>query len=87
MLNVTTAAAQKLHAIIQDASPSDGECFRIQATPEGLDFTLDLERPGDTAITHGGAKVLVLESKIADALRGRTLELTDTEEGPAFALS
>jgi Fe-S cluster assembly iron-binding protein IscA len=85
MLTVTETAGQHLSQILEQAP---GEAVvRFIPQENGLAMQLDNVRPGDTTFEHEEKPVLAMDTRVAEALDGRTLDVQSTEEGPRLALS
>jgi len=84
MLTVTDAAGEHLVRMLTVAS--EGTAIRLVASGKDLKVQLDSAKPGDATFDHKGARVLVLDEQAAGLLAGKTLDVTETNEGPRLAL-
>jgi len=84
MLTVTETAATRLHEMLQEAKAPEGRVLRLQREGASFEFTLDQEKPGDNKVSHAGATVLVYDEHVAQLLSGKTIDLEQTEKGPAL---
>lgn len=85
MIRVTDAAAARLHEMA-DSAPK-GCTLRLATEGERLNLKWDQRKPGDAAVSHEDATVLILDEEISGALDGRTLDVKQTENGPALMLT
>ncbi len=85
MLTVTDAAAARLHEMAE-CGP-EGKTLRLEQEGTRLGFVWDEKKPGDKAIAHDGATVLVCDEQTAGKLSGRTMDVKQTAEGPALMLT
>lgn len=85
MLSVTDTAAARLHQMA-DAGP-EGKTLRLANEGERLEFQWDEQKPGDKTVAHEGTTVLVYNEQIAGLLQGRTMDVKQTEKGPALTLT
>jgi hypothetical protein len=61
--------------------------LRLIATEEGgYGLHIDVESPGDKAVSYKGRKVLVIDGNLADNLEGTILDTEITYEGVELAL-
>lgn len=81
MLNVTDNAAALLHESLDASKAEESQVLRLTRAAEGLALTLDEEREGDQVVEHDDCKVLVIESQIAEAMHGATMDAVETPEG------
>jgi Fe-S cluster assembly iron-binding protein IscA len=85
VIAVTDAAAARLHEMAE-AGP-EGKTLRLDKEGARLEFKWDEEKPGDKAVSHAETTVLVYDEHIAGLLSGRTLDVKQTEKGPALTLT
>jgi Fe-S cluster assembly iron-binding protein IscA len=85
VIAVTDAAAARLHEMT-DAGP-EGKKLRLGKEGARLEFKWDDEKPGDQTVSHDETTVLVYDEHIAGLLSGRTLDVKQTENGPALMLT
>lgn len=86
MFVVTTKARIRLSQKLDRRQADSTQTFRFAARPGGWRLRLDRPRPADTAITHDGQTVLVLDEAVWDAMKSRSLDVIDTESGPRLRL-
>jgi Fe-S cluster assembly iron-binding protein IscA len=85
MLNVTDAAAARLHEMA--ASGPEGKMLRLEKEGTHLEFQWDTKKPGDTTIAHEGTTVLVFSKNVDRLLRNKTMNVRQTESGEALTLT
>jgi len=85
VLAVTAAAAARLHEMAEGGP--EGKTLRLEKEGARLEFKWDEEKPGDKAVSHDGTTVLVYGEYIAGLLSGRTMDVKQTEKGPALMLT
>jgi len=84
MLNVTERAKQTLARLKATAESSDDTeaglrlLFGAGTTEFGLQ--IDREKPGDQVVEHAGAKLLLVDEALADALSDATID-ADSSDG------
>ena len=86
MLTVTEAATAHLHDMLEKSDAPDGLAIRVVPNEGSVALRLDEPQPEDQAIEHGGKTVLVLDQEVQQMLGERTLDVDQTEQGPALAL-
>ncbi|MFA9476826.1 hypothetical protein ACERK3_00835 [Phycisphaerales bacterium AB-hyl4] len=86
MLIMTHTAAEHLRQLLLEADAPEGAAARFVAGPEGLSLHLDKQRSGDEAYEHDGRTVLLVDEQISELLNDRTLDLEETDDGPALTL-
>jgi Fe-S cluster assembly iron-binding protein IscA len=89
MVTVTTRAKETLAALRASANVSDPDVgLRLDGSPmAGFGLVPDHEKPGDQIVEHGGAKVLLIDDELADALTGTKIDTKDTESGPHLVIA
>jgi len=87
MLEVSERAREALKQAL-DANSSDAEQgLRLTITgPDQLGLGIDVERPGDHIFEHEGAKVLMVDEKMADMVSEMSLDVQETDAGPTLML-
>lgn len=85
MIKVTDAAAARLHELAGTAP--EGRMLRLASEGERLNLLWDEKKPEDKAVSHEDATVLIFDGQISDLLDGRTLDVKQTEAGPALMLT
>ena len=85
MLYVTDSAAGHLADLLSDA-PDDAA---VRFVPEGsrLAMELDTEQPDDLTFCYADRTVLILNSRLAEAMSEMTLDLVETLDGPKLRLT
>lgn len=86
MLTMTHPAAEHLKQLLQEVDAPQDAAARFVASSDGLSLQLDHPRDGDESYNHDGRTVLLIDEQIADLLSDRTLDLEETDEGPALTL-
>ena len=88
MLTVSDAACEHLVAVLDQMEEApDGAAIRILTGPQGLNMAVDTPNDGDKTVEHDGRTVLVLDEAVCNLLDERTLDIQDTEQGKALAIS
>jgi len=87
MLTLTQAAGEHLSKLLDESDANDEAAVRLVAREQGLALAADQPRPEDTTFEHDGKTVLILDQQVAEALADRTLDVQDTENGKALAIS
>jgi Fe-S cluster assembly iron-binding protein IscA len=85
VIAVTDAAAARLHEMAEGGPK--GKTLRLEKKGARFEFQWDEEKPGDKSVSHDDATVLVYDEQIAELLGGRTLDVKETEQGPALMLT
>jgi len=87
MINVTERARQELRRILSETVDMPQARLRIMDRGQGeLGLGLDIEALGDHIVEYEGLKVLVVEPGLAANLKGVTLDVDDTVEGPEMVI-
>ena len=86
MIAVTDKAKAELQRIRSDKVDHPQAVLRLVSSDQGLGLGVDVEMPGDRVVEHEGAKVLVVEEKLAGLLAGVTLDVEETAEGPQLTV-
>ena len=87
MLEVTEIARERLKVLL-DANtedPEDGIRLTL-GEDQKLDIVISKEKPGDQVIEHEGAKVLLLEPIVAEALSNIIVDTEDSSSDSKFIL-
>ena len=88
MINVTEKAKQELSKILSKKVDWPGARLRLVDRGEGrLGLGIDIETSGDQIIEYEGKKLLLVESELANNLKGITLDVDNTPEGTELVLS
>jgi Fe-S cluster assembly iron-binding protein IscA len=85
VITITDAAVARLHEMTEQGP--EGKTLRLQKGGAGFGFIWDEEKPGDQAVCHDDTTVLVYDEHIGGLLSGRTLDMEQTEQGPALMLT
>ena len=86
MLTVTPGAGVRLLRKLARKGATDDMAMRFTRKTDGWRLRVDHARPADTAITHEGRIVLLLDEQVAQAMANRTLDVRNTETGQRLAL-
>lgn len=86
MLTVTAAARVRLLSKLDRRKAAADVAMRFTRLKNGWRLRLDRERPDDTAFTHEGRNVLLLDAIVAKAMAALTLDARDTETGARLKL-
>jgi len=87
MFTVTVAALDRLSSKLTSKKANDGEAFRFTQRTGGWRLRLDRPHPADTAFSHDGRSVLLLDSAVSQAMANLTLDVRRTDSGPRLKLS
>jgi len=87
MLTLTDAASEHLAKLLDESDVPDEAAVRLVVREEGVALAADQPKPEDTTFEHNGKTILVLDEQVAEALNDRTLDVEDTEQGRALAIS
>ena len=86
MLTVTMAARERLSSKLTHKKAADDVAMRFTRREGGWRLRLDRARPDDTAFTHDGRNVLLLDEKVSQAMANITLDAKTTEAGSRLTL-
>ena len=86
MLTVTAAALDRLSRKLAGKEAKDDVAYRFTRRRSGWKLRLDLARPADTAFTHDGRSVLLLDTTVSQAMTSMTLDVRGTDSGPRLRL-
>jgi len=87
MLKVTESAKRALKKILSAKVDNPQAVLRLTASePDNFGLGIDIEMPGDHVVEYEGSKVLVVEQGLATHLKGVTLDVEDTGDGPQVVL-
>jgi Fe-S cluster assembly iron-binding protein IscA len=82
MVNVTTRAKEALARVKEAAELSDPTMgLRLEVGTDRFDLIPDYEKPGDQIVEHEGAKVLLIDDELTEALAGAKIDGETTDEG------
>ena len=82
MVNVTTRAKRALAMMRASAELSDPTIgLRLEAAADRFNLFPDYEKPGDQIVEHEGAKVLLIDGELTEALAGAKIDGKTTDEG------
>jgi Fe-S cluster assembly iron-binding protein IscA len=83
MIGITERAKEALLKLKRSAPIDNPEvCIRLASGEEGrLELFPDTYRAGDQVVEHQGAKLLLVDHKLFDALAGVTIDCQPTGEG------
>ena len=86
MLTVTPGAGVRLVRKLAHKGAKDEMAMRFTRREGGWKLRVDHARPADTAITHEGRIVLLLDQVVSQAMADMTLDVSGTEAGPRLTL-
>ncbi len=86
MLTVTPGAGVRLLRKLARKGATDDTAMRFTRRTDGWRLSLDHARPADTAITHEGRIVLLLDEQVSQAMADMTLDVRNTKAGQRLAL-
>jgi len=86
MFKVTAAALDRLLRKLAGKNANDDEALRFTRRTGGWRLGLDCARPADTAFSHGGRSVLLLDAAVSQAMTNMTLDVRSTDSGPRLKL-
>ena len=86
MLTVTPDARERLTRKLARKKAGEDEAMRFTRKPGGWKLSVDHARPADTAITHQGRIVLLLDEAASQAMTNATLDVKKTSSGPRLRL-
>ena len=86
MLTVTLAARDRLTWKLAHKHAADDVSMRFTRQAGGWKLSLDHAGPADTAITHEGRNVLLLDKTVALAMKDKKLDVRNTDAGPRLTL-
>lgn len=75
MLTVTSAARECLLSRLSRKKAADDVALRFTRRDGGWRLGLDRAGPDDTAFTHEGRKVLLLDEAVSEAMADMTLDI------------
>ena len=83
MVDVTDSARRELKRILSSNVDNSYALLRLIDRGEGsLGLGIDIKSPGDEVIEHDGEELLLVECELAYNLKGVTIDIDDTTEGP-----
>lgn len=86
MLAVTKPALERLSRRLTRKGAADGMALRFTRREGGWKLHLDHESPGDTAFSHDGRTVLVLDANVSKAMAEMTLDARERGQGSRLKL-
>ena len=86
MLTITPGAGVRLLRKLARKGATDDLAMRFTRRTDGWRLRVDHARPADTAITHEGRTVLLLDEVVSRAMADMTLDVRNTKAGPRLAL-
>ncbi len=82
MITVTDSAKAALKEILLNKVDNSYALLRLTSPGKGqLGLGIDVELPEDNALEYENAKLLLVDSKLADTLQGVTLDIDQTPQG------
>ena len=87
-LTVTDRARETLKQVLEVNREQPEQVLRLLPNQEGAyQFALDTTRDGDQVVEHDGSTIMVVADEVSSTLSGATLDVRDTEQGPALTLA
>ncbi len=87
MIGVTERAKKELKRILTENVDNPQAGLRLTSEESGqLGLGIDIETANDQVVKHEDSKVLIVENGLADSLKGITLDVDDTAEGPKLVI-
>ncbi|MEQ8769462.1 MAG: hypothetical protein RIB60_03015 [Phycisphaerales bacterium] len=86
MLTVTEDAKVFLKGLIDDNNVPEDATIRLTASPQGLGLAPDAPKADDETFDHDGRTVLAIAQPIVNQLDGKSIDVNQTENGPALAI-
>lgn len=86
MLTVTPAARDRLSEKLIDKKAKDDQAFRFTQRKGGFRLRLGRAQRDDTAFTHEGRTVLLLDEAVTKAMVALALDVRGTESGTKLKL-
>jgi hypothetical protein len=87
MPTITETAGAYLVQLLDEAQAQDDIAIRLVLDETNITPTMDHARPGDTAFSFDGRRILVLDELVMQAMEGKTLDVQDSSDGPKMVLS
>ena len=81
MLTVTSGAGARILRKLACKGATDDVAMRFTRRAHGWRLRVDHARPADTAITHEGRTVLLLDQTAVALLDGETVDVKQTDTG------
>ena len=87
MIRVTKPALGELKRILLTKADLPQARLRLVTNDQGnLGLGVDIEMPGDRVVEHEGLRVLLVESSLAKSIKGVTLDVENTANGPQLVI-
>ncbi|MFC1862113.1 hypothetical protein ACFLX6_02360 [Chloroflexota bacterium] len=87
MVKVTERAKHELKRLLSQKVDWPEARLRLMDRGEGiLGLGIDIELQGDKIVEYQGVKVLNVEHKLANRIKGITIDVDDTPEGVEFVI-
>ncbi len=87
MIEVSDQAKVELKKILMNYVDNPQAGLRLAPAESGLfGLGIDVEMPGDEVVEHEGSKVLIIAKELAVNLKGITMDVQDTPDGPKIVL-
>lgn len=86
MFTVTAGALGRLSRKLAGKKANDDQALRFTRRTGGWRLRLDCARPADTAFSHDGRSVLLLDAAVSQAMANMTLDVRSTDSGPRLRL-
>ena len=81
MLAFTNAAMALAGSILASVSPPKGTVLRLHTGLRGLKLECDWEKAGDMKYAHNKQDVLVVDSNVAEELKGKLIDVEQAMDG------
>ncbi|MFC1988233.1 hypothetical protein ACFLVJ_00110 [Chloroflexota bacterium] len=87
MINITERAKEELkRLLLQKVELPNARLRLIDKGQEDLGLGIDVEMPGDQVVEYQGMNILVVEHELAKKVKGITLDVDATQDGPEFVI-
>ncbi|MFC2021033.1 hypothetical protein ACFLU1_04490 [Chloroflexota bacterium] len=87
MIHITERAKEELKRLLSQKVEWPYARLRlIDRGQEDLGLGIDVEMPGDQVVEYQGIKILVIEHELAKKVKGITLDVENTADGPELVL-
>ena len=81
MIQISEKAAEALHATLEQNQSDPADVLRIEQSDAGLALSIGAQHEGDQLIDHGERVILAIDSAVADALTGATIDAVEAPGG------
>lgn len=87
MLTVTEDAKAHIAKLLDENEAPEGTAVRLIVAKQGLALAPDTPTAEDETFEHDGRTVLVVKPSIVEKLDGRTIEISESEQGAELRMS